>query len=388
MLPETESIQRIDRLRKGLRALGLDAALFVYPVDIFYFTGTRQNAVLWVPVDGMPLLLVRKGRERAQRESAVPDVFPFPPSRELPALFGEKARKVGCTFDVMPVQHHTFYANLLPGRNWVDISPLTREIRSVKSAWELDRMGASGRRLVDVFAQIHGFLRPGMRELDLAAEIEYLLKLAGSEGRFRMRAFGQDIVGLAVAGESAADTGCFDGPITGRGISASAPYGPSTAVIRENSPIIVDYAGVFDAYVVDMTRIFVLGSLTAELERAFEVSVSIQSWLQERLRPGNICERLYTGAVKMAEEAGLAGRFMGVSGEQAKFVGHGVGLELDELPVLANGFNTALHEGQTIAIEPKFVFAGQGAVGIENTFAVTAAGGERLTNLSDALICC
>ena len=87
MLPKNESSQRISRLKTRLTEQGLDGALFIYPVDVLYFTGTRQNAALWVPVAGEPMLLVRKSFERARKESAVADVRPFPPSRELSSLF-------------------------------------------------------------------------------------------------------------------------------------------------------------------------------------------------------------------------------------------------------------------------------------------------------------
>ena len=181
------------------------------------------------------------------------------------------------------------------GREFADISAVNRELRAVKSAWELERMRESGRKLAGVFAEIPRFLKPGMRELDLAAELEYRLRYAGSEGRFSMRAFGQDIVGLAVAGESASESGCFDGPITGRGLSPAAPYGPSREIIREHVPIIVDYAGNFEGYMVDMTRIFVLGELSPEMNKAFAVSVAIQKWLEDNLAPGKVCEDLYEG---------------------------------------------------------------------------------------------
>jgi Xaa-Pro aminopeptidase len=88
----------------------------------------------------------------------------------------------------------------------------------------------------------------------------------------------------------------------------------------------------------------------------------------------------------MAAKAGLKDNFMGMPGEQARFVGHGVGLELDEFPVLARGFKMPLQQGQTVAIEPKFVFPERGVIGIENTFAVTADGGERLTELPDSIV--
>ena len=382
MLPKSESSQRIKRLRERLAEERVDGALFIYPIDILYFAGTRQNSALWVPVEGQPLLLVRKSLERAMKESAVSDVRPFPPSKELPSVFDEKIGKIGLTFDVLPVQHHAFYSGLLSGRQFVDISTINRELRSVKSPWELERIQESGRKLAEVFSEIPGFLKPGMRELDLSAELEYRLRKAGSEGRFTMRAFGQDIVGLAVSGRTASEAGCFDGPISGRGLSPAAPYGPSREMIMEHVPIVVDYAGAFEGYMADMTRVFSFGDLRSDLKKAFEASRAIQTWLADNLAPGKICEGLYEGSVKMAREYGLEQYFMG----QARFVGHGVGLELDELPVLAMGFKSALTAGQTVALEPKFVFPGEGAVGIENTYAVTRSGCERLTVLPDDIV--
>ncbi len=382
MLPKSESSHRITQLKSRLSEHGLDGAMFIYPVDVFYFAGTRQNAALWVPTEGEPMLLVRRSFERARKESAISDVRPFPPSKELPSLFDKKIKKVGLTFDVLPVQHYTFYSGLLTGREFVDISLINRELRSVKSAWELDRMRQSGRKLADVFSEIPEFIRPGMRELDLSAELEYRLRKAGSEGRFTMRAFGQDIVGLAVAGETASEAGCFDGPITGRGLSPATPYGASHETITEHVPIIVDYAGAFEGYMVDMTRVFAFGNLSPELKKAFDVARNIQAWLADNLMPGNSCEELYEGAVKLVQQHGLETYFMG----QAKFVGHGVGLELDELPVLAKGVRSMLETGQTIALEPKFVFPGKGAIGIENTYVVTQSGCERLTTLQDDIV--
>jgi Xaa-Pro aminopeptidase len=104
------------------------------------------------------------------------------------------------------------------------------------------------------------------------------------------------------------------------------------------------------------------------------------------LKPGAICEELYFRAAEMAEQAGLGKFFMGMPGEQSRFVGHGVGLELDEWPILAKGFKSPLQTGQVIAIEPKFVIPGKGVIGIENTFAVTCGGGEKLTDIPDQIM--
>jgi Xaa-Pro dipeptidase len=386
MLPKNEPDSRIFRLKERLAKEAIDGVLFVYPIDVYYFSGSRQNAALWVPADGSPTLLVRKSYTRAAQESPIGDVRPFPSSRELPAFLGERVKRIGLTFDVLPVQQYQFYTQLLPGREFVDISPVNRELRSIKSAWEMEQMRTSARILCNAFAAVPAVLRPGMAELDLAAEFEYLLRTSGSEGYLRIRAFQQEIVGIVSAGGNAALPGCFDGAVTGRGLSAASPFGPSNDAIREGTPIIVDYGCIFNGYIVDMTRIFAIGRLDPELERAFDLSLRIQHWIMENMKPGSVCEELFAGAASMAEEAGLGDRFMGHPGEQARFVGHGVGLELDELPVLAQKFKTQIQAGQTVAVEPKFVFPRKGVVGIENTYAITDNGCERLTDLSDDIV--
>jgi Xaa-Pro aminopeptidase len=383
-----ECPRRIGQLQTQLQKRELDGALLVYPIDVYYFAATRQNAVLWIPAEGRPLLLVRKSLSRARAESSVADIRPFPASKELPGLLGAGIRRIGLTCDVLPVQQLHFFSKVLPGVELVDIAAVNRELRSVKSTWELERMRQCADKLCAVFAGVPEFLQPGMRELDLAAEFEYRLRKLGNEGYVRMRAFNQELFhGLAVAGANAAEPGFFDGAVTGRGLSSAAAQGASTALIAGNEPILVDYTGVFDGYIVDMTRIFVFGALRPEVQKAFEAALAIQDYLEEHLKPGSDCAELFVGATALAEAAGLGANFMGVPGEQAKFVGHGVGLELDEMPVLAQGFKVPLQLNQTIAIEPKFVLPGAGVVGIENTFAVGAEGGIRLTTLADAVVC-
>ena len=386
MLTQTEAKQRVTTMQAQLQSKGIDGALFIFPIDVFYFSGTRQNSTLWMPASGEPVLLVRKSLARAKVESVLTDIRPFPSSKEFPALFGEEVQKIGFTFDVAPVQQLNYYTKLLPGREFVDISAANREVRSVKSAFELEQLRLSGSTLCSVFKQVPHFLKEGMRELDLAAEFEHRLRTAGNEGYVRMRAFNQELYGgLALSG-GAASYGFFDGAVTGRGLSNASPQGASLQVIGRNEPVFLDYTGVFNGYITDMTRIFVIGNLDPELQRAFDLSLEIQAHLQKALVPGAICEELFQQAVDIADKGGLGAHFMGMPGEQARFVGHGVGLELDEFPVLAQGFKVPLQAGQTIAIEPKFVFPGKGVIGIENTFAVSSDGGEKITAIDDQIV--
>lgn len=386
LTPASESARRLEILRQGLRAQGLDGALLLQAVDVLWLSGTRQNAALWVPVEGEPQLLVRKSLERARAESPLAGVTPFPASRELAGRVGP-GRRVGLTLDTVPVAVQQFWGRALPGVEWTDVSGLVRESRSVKSAWELARMRETAALLGAVFREIPSFLRPGMREVDLAAEIEVRMRRAGNEGSPRVRGFNQEFfMGLAIAGGAATAPSYFDGPVTGRGLSASSPLGASRDVIGSDVPVLLDYTAIRGGYVTDMTRIAVCGRLVPELERAFEVARAIQDELAAALAPGAVPSRLFATACQRADAAGLGDRFMGPPGAQARFVGHGIGLELDEIPVLAPGFDAPLRLGQTLAIEPKFVFPGMGAVGIENTWAVGERGGERITELPDDLV--
>lgn len=386
MLTQTEIQARIAAMQKQLQAKGIDGALFIFPIDVYYFSGTRQNSTLWLPTSGEPVLLVRKSLARARGESPLSDIRPFPSSKEFASHFPAEAQKIGFTFDVAPVQQLNFYSKLLIGREFVDISLLNREVRSVKSSFEQEQMKASGDALSSVFAMVPSFLKEGMRELDLAAEFEYRLRKAGNEGFVRMRAFNQELFGGLTVSAGAASYGFFDGAVTGRGLSNASPQGASRDTISRNSPVLIDFTGVFNGYITDMTRMFVIGTLDSELQRAFDLSIKIQGYLQNELKPGAVCEELFLKSVEMAEEGGFGANFMGMPGEQAKFVGHGVGLELDEFPVLAQGFKVPLQAGQTIAIEPKFVFPGMGVIGIENTFAVSDNGGVKLTDIDDGIV--
>lgn len=385
MITRDEAINRISRMQTLLKEKGLDGALLIFPIDVYYFSGTRQNSTLWLPTTGEPILMVRKSLARAKDESPLPDIRPFPSSKEFASLLPAEALKIGFTFDVAPVQQLNFYSKLLAGREFIDISALNREVRSVKSPFELQQIKASGDALSSIFTQVPEFLKEGMRELDLAAEFEYRLRKAGNEGYVRMRAYNQELFGGLAVSAGGASYGFFDGAVTGKGLSNASPQGASRDVIARNTPVLIDFTGVFNGYITDMTRMFVIGTLDPELQKAFDLALEIQAYLQRELKPGAICEELFFKAVEMAEQGGLGDRFMGMPGEQARFVGHGVGLELDEFPVIAQGFKVPLQAGQTIAIEPKFVIPGKGVIGIENTFAVSHDGGQKMTDIPDEI---
>lgn len=391
MTPKSELDQRITRFQLLLQEARIDAALLVHGIDIFYFSGTLQNSVLFVPSEGKPLLLTKKSFPRALRESKLEQISALKGLRHLPAQLQEFGfpvpRILGLEQDVLPVNNYLHYAEIFSGSKLVDISGLVREVRLTKSPYEIDLLKETGRLMDRVHQQVPAMLREGMTELELAAAVEHACRLEGHEGLVRMRAFNQALFfGHVHSGANSAIPSFFDGPTGGLGLSPAYPQSASTREISMHRPIMVDYIGIKNGYSVDLTRMYSLGPLPSHLAEAMEATLKIQNEVIRAVKPGVVCGDLYELAVSAANQFGIADRFMGYTPDQTKFVAHGVGLELDELPVLARGSKTKLKAGMVFALEPKIAFPGEGVVGIENTWVVTDSGAERLTPTEDRLV--
>jgi Xaa-Pro aminopeptidase len=141
----------------------------------------------------------------------------------------------------------------------------------------------------------------------------------------------------------------------------------------------------YNGYVVDCTRTFYIGKIEDKLSGALDTSLHIQEAVVDRFTSGTNLKEIYDMAHEMAEKSGLGDFFMGYGKDKVKFLGHGVGLELDELPVIAEGFDFTLRENMTVAIEPKFLFPKVGAVGVENTWAAKRGKAEKISDMDDFL---
>ena len=382
--PKTELDRRVSTFQSLLAREGLDGALLLQRADLFYFSGTIQQAHLFVPAAGAPLLMVRKSSSRAQRESVLEAIVPLGSLRGLPGLLadhghGQPAR-LGMELDVLPANLYLRYQKLFPETELVDASPLVKRARMIKSPYEIEIQRQAARLLDRVMQQVRDFLHEGMTELELAGELEVAARREGHQGEIWMRSWNQALFyGQVLAGVSGAVVSYFDGPLSGTGLSPAMPRGPSRRPIQRGEPILVDYVSAYDGYLVDQTRLFALGSLSDRWVAAYEAMLAVQEAIREAARPGALCADLYDLAVAKAGELGYAEGFMGHGEGQVSFVGHGVGLEIDELPVLARGVEMPLEAGMVFALEPKVAFPGEGAVGIENTWLVTEEGLEVLT---------
>ena len=140
-------------------------------------------------------------------------------------------------------------------------------------------------------------------------------------------------------------------------------------------------------YLVDQTRTLSIGPLADSLQQAYADMLKIQEKLYAIARPGVIWSDIYQQCYDLAGELGYKDNFMGVAGSQVSFIGHGIGIEVDEFPFIARGFDQQpLEENMTFAFEPKAVFSGIGAVGVENTWQVTADGLKKITHADENLL--
>lgn len=390
--PASELYARIGKLQLLMHNEGLDAVLMIQNADLFYFCGSIQQGLLYVPASGEPLYMVRKEYGRARMECGLKEIVPFRSPRDIPGILADyrypSPRRAGMELDVVPVELFQRFAKAFEGCEMVGASHLIRSVRAVKSDYEIGIMKDAALQVDRVYQRAKEVIREGITDLELAAELEFCARKQGHQGVVRMRGFNNELFYAQIfSGSDSAVPAFLDTPLGGLGVSPAVGQGASYKKIRRHEPVIVDFGSCFDGYLVDQTRVFSVGELPEQLCRAYEDMLRVQHMMQTIARPGVSWGAVYDQCYEYACELGYREVFMGNSGAQVSFIGHGVGTEIDEYPFIARGFNDSLlEENMTFAFEPKAVFAGLGAVGIENTFRLTAAGPKHLTFSPETLV--
>ncbi len=384
--PELSS--RISGLQRELAEEQFDGCVIMQRADLLYYTGAVFVGALCIPASGKPRVFAWKAANRIGREcpAEVMEVNSF--GQALRALSESEFhawKRIGTEEDVLPMALWRLLSLTLPGGTMADVSPLIRWQRTVKSPVEIEYMREAGKIMAEGYAEIIPFIRPGVSELQVQMELDRALRHRGHQGFLRMRGFNSEAMGIVASGASANVAGVFDGPVGETGQNPAAPSGPGTRPLERNSPILIDGGSVFNGYHADMTRIYVIGDLSDKLRRAHDFCCRLMDQIAAKLVPGAIPKEIYEWSLAEADKAGYANEFMNRGPLKARFVGHGVGLELDEWPVITKSFTQPLEENMTLAIEPKIVFD-EGAVGIEDTFVVTERGGKPLTIMDRNII--
>lgn len=379
--PKTELDQRVAKLQELLKQQDIDGVIIVQNADLFYFTGTVQQSHLFIPAEGRPVLLVKKSYERAREESSLDNIVYLDSLKDISAVlhsYGYSGFKtLGFELDVLPANLYMRYQKFFKPANIVDASPLIRTVRMVKSAYELEILRDAVKMNIEVFSFVRANLREGMSELKLAAIVEAYSREKGHPGLIRIRGFNQELVQTHIVSGQNTYPSYFWGAVGGKGVGPAFAQGASDKLIGRDEPVYVDYGFILDGYILDQTRIFCIGKLPDHLVQAYTLATEILEQMKKLAKPGVACGKLHDLALQIAGESPFGKHFTGYPTPLA-FVGHGIGIELDELPIIGHGFETPLEAGMVFALEPKFTFP-DGAVGIENTYLVTQDGLETLT---------
>lgn len=381
--PKEEIEGRLEVFRKRMALEGIGFAVILQNVDLFYFTGTVQKGVLIVPADQPPLFFVEKSIYRAGMESPL-EIIPINKDKDVGSILSGKniiKGKGGMELDILPVTLFERWKSILSHDNITDVSPLIKDIRLIKSAFEIAQIIKSGQIVSHVFQKAKEVIREGMREVDIDAALVAEMRKMNHQGFLRMRGFNQEMMcGYVTQGYSATISSNADVPISGLGLSAAIGQGSSINVVKKSVPVIVDFGGGYNGYITDETRVYAVDELKDIFLKGYQVSRDIIEETMGFAREGVDATEIFAKALDRVKEAGLEHYFMGHGEGQVSFIGHGLGLEINELPVITPRHKTILKEGMVFAFEPKFIIPNEGAVGIEVDFIVRKDGLQRVTD--------
>ena len=374
-----------DRIQQAMRKINADGCLLTVDVNLYYTTGRIYSGYFYLPAEGAPWFFVK--RPNGLAGDHVEYIRKPEQMAELFAFYGlEMPEKLLLEADELTYNDYIRLQKIFNPKETGNATAMMRELRRIKTPYEIEMFRISAERHAKTYAEIPECFRPGMTDLEFQYEIEKRMRKNGSIGLFRAFGANMDIfMGSILAGENAEVPSPFDFALGGSGIDASCPLGANGTPLKEGTAIMVDMAGNYTAYMTDMTRVFSVGHLTELAYGAHQTALLSESEIENIARPGKPCAELYATAAKITESQRLGAYFMGTK-QQAKFVGHGIGIQINELPVLTPRSKDMLEPNMVFALEPKYVIPGIGAVGIENSFLVTETGLEKITHFTEDII--
>ncbi|WP_031514755.1 M24 family metallopeptidase [Desulfofalx alkaliphila] len=390
-VPLKELQSRINRFRSKMSETDAhwQMAVIFSKVNLYYFTGTMQDGMLFIPRDDEAVLWVRRSYERAVDESLFPNIKPMNSYRDAAAAVSAFPQEVYMETEVVPLAMLQRFKKYFPVKEVKSLDAQLAAIRSVKSDYEQSLMLESGKIHQRVFEDmVPKILREGMSETELATELFSILVREGHHGLARFSMFDCEmILGHVCFGESSIYPTYFNGPGGHYGMSPAVPLlGSHERKLKKGDLVFIDVACGVDGYHTDKTMTYMFGSpLPDEVIAEHNRCVEIQNKIASMLKPGAIPSEIYEHIMDSLDTDFLK-NFMGFGGRTVKFLGHGIGLHIDEMPVIAKGFNKPMQEGMFFALEPKKGIAKVGMVGIENTFLVTPDGGRCITGDNPGLI--
>ena len=385
-VPRQELEDRISRFRILMTEIDENWQLAVIndKMNMYYLTGTMQEgAFLITPKDAV--LWVRRSLERARKESLLPDsqIRPMHSYRQAAAYYDDTVYPT-----IYVDKKHTtlefldFFGKYFSCEGYTDLNPVLTKLRSVKSPYELALLAYSGRLHEEALVgQAPQLLKEGISEAELAVQLYLHMVLEGGQGIARTnRPLGEDVIGLASFGKSALVRTAFDGPGgTGGTCVAVQSIGSAFRFLKPGRLVYLDIPCGFDGYNTDKTVVYYYGDLDQDPEkdtilRAYNYCAALEKKTAALLKPGAVLGDVYDAIMRDFDS-----RYETMFMNGGRFLGHSIGLCMDETPVIAGGVRDTVRENMVFAIEPKIALPGLGMVGTENTYKITKDGAVSLT---------
>jgi len=390
-VPFDELKIRMKRFREKMDEISTEweAAVIFSKINQYYFTGTMQDGMLYIPRENEAVYFVRRSYERAVDESLFPDIRPMISFRDASSSIDKMPDILFMETEFVPLSLYQRFLKYFPVREVKSVDMPIASIRAVKSEYELSLIRKAGQIHKRVFEEIvPGMLKEGVSEANFAADLFSMMVREGHDGISRFRMLDTEMMpGQIGFGESSIYPTSFNGPGGNYGLSPAVPLlGSRKRTLRKGDLVFVDVACCVSGYHSDKTTTYMYGKpLPQHAIDAHRRCVDIQNEIAAMLKPGAVPAEIYNSIMKKLDDNFLE-NFMGFGNRKVKFLGHGIGLHVDELPVIAEGFTEPLQEGMVFAVEPKKGIEGIGMVGIENTFIVTPQGGECISGNNPGLI--
>jgi Xaa-Pro aminopeptidase len=320
---------------------GSAGSLLVTRNTAVFFTDSRYTEQARSQVSGAKVVVAKKA--------------PLLAAAEHLAANSKKNLILGMESEHLTVAERGKIATILHGVKLRNTAGEVEALRSIKDSGEIEKMRAAAHLGCELFSVLLRAIRPGVREVEVAAKLEYEARRRGAEGM------------------------SFD-TIIASGPRSALPHGrASQSRIPRSGFVVCDFGVILAGYCSDMTRTVHVGRPTAQARSAYEAVLEAQAAAVNAVRAGVSVGSVDESARKLLKKNKLS-RFFTHS------TGHGVGIEIHEAPRIASGVKDALHPGMVITVEPGIYLPGKWGIRIEDTVVVTRTGCEILTSVSKDLV--
>lgn len=386
-------MERIGILQDELKKAGISAALIQKPRNLYYYAGTGQPCNLWIPAEGEPVLFTRRAHQMVESVTWINRIYPANSFQDMLNIL-EKAdlspsagNTVAVELDCVPYKIIDRLQKDLGDVKLTNLSGIAMKQRLVKSPDEIEKIREAGRLWALGHEAILQTAKAGKTEYQLAAAMEHACRNNGGDATVWFHRWDGCLPGggIIASGPNAWVVSGHAMTVTGIGMDPALPWSASERVLEKGDLVVADYGVAKRSYHFDMARTYCIGKASTKQKELWRQLIDLHFRVIERVSAGVTGEELYQVALDTAKGMNLENYFMGVGRERGAYIGHSIGLEIDEWPVLGPKAREPLPVNAVITLEPKFMIPGVGAVMVEDSILVKADGYEMLGTVGHEL---